>query len=398
MSDHLNKPIWEKYDHLEMAATADPASILTELRAQCPIGRSEQHGGFYVVTRYADCIAAAKSPCLTSSPDRGPGPGFPFSFEILRMGMITDDGERHRDFRLPLAKFFSLKQAAGLEPKIRQICDLAIDSFIERGEADLVTEFTNELPAVLISELLDLPFERRHEIQGWASQMVATADPEFMHKLAGYTEELYELRRRKPGQDIASQMLNFAIQGRPITKDEWRGLVLLLILGGLDTTANGGGFMLQMIAQQDTLRSYLIEHPDRTEQVVKELLRLISPVPQHSRGVIEDVEVGGQMFKKGDVVQLNWLAANHDPEAFENPDTLDPQRKVDHHLAFGTGPHRCLGASLALVEMKVMAQQILTRLPDYRLVEGGVELFPSLNRGMKHLRVTFTPGVRSVTG
>ncbi|MDR5804844.1 cytochrome P450 [Caballeronia sp. LZ001] len=388
---------WRTYDHLKLSASPDAPQVLASLREQCPVGRSEEFGGFYVLTRYEDCVAAALDSRFSSSRAHGPGVGFPNMgtlHEILPVPMINDDGQRHRDFRMPLQKLFSPRFAASMEEKVRGICDDLIDRFIERGTADLSDEFSIELPSVLIGELLDLPREQRRECQRWASALVARADPEAMQNLIRLTEHLYTLRSQHPGEDIPSKMLEFSIEGRPITRQEWRGLVLLLILGGLDTTANAGGYIFELIGQQPDLRQFLLDDRSRIAGVVKEFIRLISPVPQHARGVKEDVELGGQQFRKGDVVLLNWLAANHDPSVFEDPHRFIPERAADRHLGFGHGPHRCLGSYLALVELKVMIEQVLERLPDYQLVPGGVTRFSSLNRGMSHLHVNFTPSQR----
>lgn len=386
-------PDWTDYDHLKMAAMEDPVPYLEALRARCPIGRSDQHGGFYILTKYADCVKGARDMRLSSALENGPGPGFPFDHNgLLRQPMITDDDPRHRDFRMPLQRIFTPKMARGLEGEIRRICDDLIDQFIETGEGDLADQFSIELPAVLISDLLNLPQERRREFQGWAASFVATMDMDAARKMTDYTAELYDLRCAAPGSDVPSQMLDFEIDGRPITRDEWRGLVMLVILGGLDTTANAGGYIFNMIGRDPALRRYLLDDPSRIPGSINEFVRLVSPVPQHSRGVTDDIEIGGHRFRKGDVVQLNWLAANHDPEAFPEPDVFKADRKVSHHVGFGHGPHLCLGRHLAIVELEVMIERVLARLPDYQLVEGGTERFPSLNRGMSHMRVTFTPG------
>ncbi|MBG6119945.1 MULTISPECIES: cytochrome P450 [unclassified Sphingobium] len=390
-------PRWADYDHLQMAAMEDPVPMLQTLRATCPVGHSERFGGFYVLTRYADCVAAALDPRLSNSPDKGPGAGFPSSGKraaALRVPMHSDDGERHRQFRMQMQRIFSPKFARSLLGEVREICDQLIDGFIETGTCDLADGYSIELPAILIARLLDLPNDRRREFQGWASDLVATANPESLQKMVDYTAELYEERRRNPGADVPSQLLSLEVEGRGITADEWRGMVMLLVLGGLDTTANAGGYIFHMLAMDPALRAWLVEDKSRIAPAIPEFLRLISPVPQHSRGVTEDVEIGGHMFRKGDVVQLNWLAANHDPEKYGDPDSFQAERKTSDHLGFGYGPHLCLGRHLALVELEIMIERVLERLPDYALVEGGTERFPSLNRGMSHLRVTFTPGLK----
>lgn len=386
---------WSDYDHLEWAALDDPVTVIKNLRAQCPVGHSDKFGGFYVLTRHADCIAASRDPRFVNSIEQGPGPGFPFVFhEPLRMPMITDDGERHRVIRMQLQALFSPKEAAAMASKIREICNRLIDSFIESGEADLADQFSIELPAILIAELLDIPHDRRREFQGWACDLVASGNPEPLHKIMAFTEDLYDLARQRNANDIPGKMLGFEIEGRPITRDEWRGLVLLLILGGLDTTANAGGYIFHMIGLNPEIRQYLLEDRSRIAKSVPEFVRMVSPVPQHSRGISEDVEIGGHQFKKGDVVQLNWMAANYDEDVFPDAEKFDPDRRILHQLGFGYGPHMCLGRHLAVVEIEIMIDTILERIPDYQVVENGTQRFPSLNRGMSHMRVRFMPGKR----
>ena len=383
---------WSEYNHLEVAALEDPAPVMARLRRQNPIGHSEQFGGFYVLTNYADCTQAARDPHFSSSTERGPGPGFPYSGVIKPISMINDDGQRHRDFRIPIQEFFSIDASNAMAPKVREICSDLVDKFIERGEADLATQFTMELPAILISELLDLPQHRRHEFQSWASKVVATGDIDLIHKLAGEIDQLYDLRIQSPGEDIPSKLLRFQVDGKPISRVDWQGLVMLLVMGGLDTTANGGALALHMIGTQPDLRKYLLEDLTRIPDAAKELIRLISPVPNHSRGVTGDVVINGHQFKKGDIVELSWIAANRDPAVFQEPDKFIPNRKPNNHVGFGFGPHRCLGANLAMVEMNIMIDEILSRLPDYEVIEA--VRFPSINRAMSNLRVKFTPGRR----
>ncbi|MCB2052277.1 MAG: cytochrome P450, partial [Novosphingobium sp.] len=239
-------------------AMEDPVSLLKELRDQTPVGHSKKHGGYYVVTRYEDCVVAARDARLSSDPRDGPGPGFPFSADVpLRQPMIMDEGARHSQFRMPLQRMFSPNYAKSLREKIHHICDKLIDEFIETGEADLADQFSIEVPAILIAELLDLPMDRRREFQKWAAEYVATFSPESQLHMTNAVAELYELRTAHPGDDIPSKLLAFEIDGRPISSEEWRGLVMLLILGGLDTTANAGGYIFNMIGQSEEIRAYL---------------------------------------------------------------------------------------------------------------------------------------------
>ncbi|HEX4659005.1 MAG TPA: cytochrome P450 [Streptosporangiaceae bacterium] len=390
-------PEWASFDHLAVAAMEDPAPLLGQLRAACPVGRSEQHGGFWVLSRYEDAGAAARQPELfKSAPRPGPGPGFPFSDTYpVDIPMIGSDPPLHRDFREPLHKAFSAASARRMEPVLRQIVTDLMDDFIETGEADLARELSIPFPAMVTSELLGLPQAGRGIFHGWAHEIVATGgDTPAFASLISYIDALYDLRQAEPGEDIPSQMLGWQIAGRAIQKQEWTGTVLLLILAGLDTTANGGALMLHFLGTRPDIRAGLACDPSAIPAAVEELLRWTTPVPQHSRGVAEDVTVGGTCLRKGDVVLLHWMSANRDPDEFPQPETFVPDRFPNRHYAFGTGPHRCLGAHLARVELRVLLEEVLGRLPDYELVAGGMTRYPSLNRGVSALRVTFPPGPR----
>lgn len=168
----------------------------------------------------------------------------------------------------------------------------------------------------------------------------------------------------------------------------------MLILAGMDTTSNGGALMLHYLATHPDARAEIVAHPGQLEPAVEELLRLTSPVPQHARGVGTDTEFLGQHLKSGDVVLLHWMAANRDPAVFPHPDAFDINRKPNRHYAFGFGAHRCLGANLARVELQVLIQEVLRRLPDYQVVPAEVVRYPGLNRGMSGLGARFTPGSR----
>jgi len=386
---------WDDFDHLAVGAMEDPGPLLKELREQCPVGHSQKHGGFWVIADYEGAVAAARATrVFSSSSERGPGAGFPFSYPI-RIPMINDDPPIQRDFRQPLQATFSARSAEAMAPKIREICLELIDDFIESGEADLALDLTMGVPALVIGELLDLPPERRTEFHGWAQDVVATGgDTPSFASLVAFVEELYDARRLAPGGDIPSTMLAWQIAGRPISKEEWLGMVLLLILAGLDTTSNGGALLFDFLGARPDIRAYLLEDRSRIPAVIEEAMRYLAPVPQHSRGLQEDVEISGQHIKAGDVAVIHWLSANRDPGEFPDPDTFVPGRTPNRHLGFGSGPHRCLGLHLARVELREVVDEVLTRLPDYEVVE--TVRYPGLNRGVSSLKVRFPPGKRTV--
>ena len=386
-------PRWDDFDHLEVAGLEDPAPLLHELRAQCPVGHSDAHGGFWVIAGYDEVRAAAQEPRVFSSAVEHASASR-LRTRLLSTPMIHSDAPQHRDFRQPLQATFSARNAEAMAPAIRSICRNLVDGFIERGEADLVSELTAILPALVVFDLLDLPAEHREHLQAWTRDAVALGNSESIEGIFEYAEVLYDERRAAPGDDIPSRILTFTVDGRPITKEEWVGMIVLLVLAGLDTTTNGAALLLHLLGAQPDVRAFLCEDMARIPAAIEEGMRFLSPVPQHSREVRHDIEVGGCPLHVGDVVLLHWLGANHDPAEFPDPDTFVPDRNPNRHFGFGAGEHRCLGIHLARVELREMVEEVLLRLPDYELVEGGTVRYGGLNRGMSSLRVRFTSGAR----
>ena len=218
-----------------------------------------------MLTRAGDIRAAAGHPELFSSQaNPGPGPGFPFSSgDRILSPMIGTDPPLHRDFRQPLQKKFSLSSAEAMAPHIREIITTLIDEFIESGAADFARQLTIPLPSLVTGELLDLPADRRVEFQQWATQLVAEgASSEGYRKLSGYVQQLYNSRVAKPGDDIPSFLLELQVGGEKISTTQWVGLVMMLIMAGLDTTTNGAALILHFLGTRPDIREQLAANPD----------------------------------------------------------------------------------------------------------------------------------------
>jgi cytochrome P450 len=389
--DTMRPAAWADFDQITAAAMDDPHTMLHELRTTCPLGHSEKYGGQWAIVSHAGVTAVARDAETFRS--GSPGPGFPVF--ATTMPMIGSDPPLHRDFRIPFQARFSPGSAEAMRPHIRSVVTGLINNFVERGSADLAKELCIPLPARIAGELLDLPEESRAELSQWAARIVAEGPESSAYaQLAGFVSDLYDTRLAAPGTDLASMALTCEIAGQPITREDWVLLVLMLILAGMDTTSNGGALMLHYLATHPDARAEIVARPGQLEPAVEELLRLTSPVPQHARGVGRDTEFLGQHLKSGDVVLLHWMAANRDPAVFPDPDAFDIDRKPNRHYAFGFGAHRCLGANLARVELQVLVQEVLRRLPDYQVVPAEVVRYPGLNRGMSGLGARFTPGSR----
>jgi cholest-4-en-3-one 26-monooxygenase len=256
----------------------------------------------------------------------------------------------------------------------------------------------------VIAELLGIPYEDRHKVFDWSNRLVGSQDPEYAndengpginasYELYAYAQSLADDRRARPMDDIVTTLITAELDGEKLSDIEFNVFVLLLAVAGNETTRNliSGGMLA------------LMEHPDQRDRLVAdldgllptavdEMLRFVSPVQYFRRTATVDTELRGVEIKAGQKVTMWYGAANRDEDVFPNAQDFDVGRTPNAHIAFGgRGPHYCLGASLAKLEIEVMFDEILRRLPDMRLAGEPERLRSILIAGIKHLPVQFTP-------
>lgn len=387
--------VCRRFDHLAVSAMEEPFELLAELRARCPVAHSEEYDGFWVLSRYDDVNEAAHDPDRFTSM-KGitiPHHGFPIALPPIEL-----DPPLHRQFRSPLLDRFSPRKVAELEDEIRATVTELINEFIGNGGADLAQDLTIPLPAIVTNHFFGFPEEDRHKLHDWAVRILKTNnDPDVVGETFNYFNALYEDRLANPRDDIPSLMLTIEVDGRPISQAEYLCMMNVLFAAGLDTTANAGANMFIILARRTDLRRRLIEEPSLIPSAVEEFLRYLTPLPALSRTTTRDVTIGGHVIPEGQRVQLHWMAANHDPDEFPDPDTFVPDRSPNRHFAFGAGVHRCLGSNLARLELRVLLEEVLARLPDYRIADDApVERYPGVTRGVSALPVVFTPAPRRI--
>jgi cytochrome P450 len=259
--------------------------------------------------------------------------------------------------------------------------------------ADLVTAFAKPIPSIVICELLGVPYEDRGRFQNQIDTFLGgeSSDEDLIAAYTGvqnYLAELVAAKRANPTDDVLSDLTD-----SDLTDEELRGMALILLSAGFDTTANmlalGTFALLQNPAQLAALRA----EPALTDGAVEELLRYLTVVKMLQRTALEDVELGGYTIKAGTTVILSYNTANRDPERFTDPHVLDLRRQDGGHLAFGHGIHQCLGQQLARVEMRVALPALLNRFPTLRLAVPAEEvaLRPEVADvyGVKSLPVTW---------
>ena len=380
------------YDYRLIAEMADPFPLLAEGRSKCPVTHSDLHDGYWVLFTYEDVGHVARNP-LTFCSSLGlgiPDHGFP-----LRLPPIETDPPHHIQYRGPLLELFSPGAVARLEPQIRAIVTDLIDSFIDRGEADLATELTIPLPNIVIPRLFNLPAEDGAKFHDWAERLLGvTSDFDAALEMFAYFVGVFEDRvatPRDPESDFPSMILEIKIDDAPITVDQAAGMMCALVSAGVDTTANAGAHIFDLMSKDPTLRDQLIADPGLIPQAIEEFVRYITPVATEARVTTTEAQIRETKIAAGDRITVNWIAANHDPAEFDHPDSINFQRSPNRHYGFGAGPHRCLGAHLARLELRVLLEEVLRRIPDFKVDESGVERFSGVTRGIGHLPATFSP-------
>src|SRR6202012_3112758 len=277
-----------------------------------------------------------------------------------------------------------------------------LDQRIGDGQMDLVLDFASPVPAILTMKLMGLPYENWqiyanlfHSVMAVPqdSPENAQAIPEVPAMMQGVLE-FAATRRADARDDLTSFLIQFEFDGKRLPDPQLLDILWNRIAGGVDTTTSQTAVTLLHLGTHPQLRQQLIEHPELHRTATDEFLRFFSVNQQLSRTVTRDVVLGGQRLRRNDRVVISWLAANHDEAEFERPDQVVLDRAPNRHVAFGLGPHRCIGSHLARLMSEVMVRAVLDRIPDYRVDLAGVDEYlgnPSMT-GLARMPGTFTAG------
>ncbi len=396
--------------YADPAFVADPFPLYRRLREEGPVRRVVIAGGLdaWLVTRYEDGLEALSDTRLSSDvrdasdarllqqlPDT--------ERESILSNMLRSDPPDHTRLRRLVSKAFTARRVAGMRPRIQAVTDRLLDAVVPTGRADLVADFALPLPVTVISELLGVPVDDRHDFQRWTDRMIMRGaeppDPAVVNEawqhMRAYVTELIRAKRALPGDDLLSGLITARDEEQQLTEDELIAMVFLLLAAGYITTVNliAGGIALLLAhpGQLDLLRS----DPELLTGAIEEILRYDGPVsPGIARFAREDVEIAGVTIPRGATVLIASAIADRDPARFPDPDRLDITRQDNAHLAFGHGIHYCLGAPLARLEGDIAIGTALRRLPGLALAVEPDEIRwrPGGLRGPLSLPVTFTPG------
>ena len=386
-----------------------PHAWLAHLRRTDPVHWQDEPGGpgFWAVTRYDDCVTVNRDYERFSSAAQGTMPFELGADEVAQQSlmMLNMDPPLHTRYRRLVNKGFTPRMVRDLEESIHRSTDAIIDEVIEKGEADFVTQISAELPLQVIAELLGVPQEDRHRMFEWSNRMVGSEDPEYQAEaelamtsameLYAYASELFAKKRIDPHADLMSALTTVEIDGERLSDMELELFFLLLTVAGNETTRNLMSGAMHAFFRYPEQWQRLVDDRGLLPTAVDEMLRFVSPVMNFRRTAMVDTELSGTAIAAGDKVVFFHASANRDEDVFSDPDTFDIGRDPNPHIAFGGGgPHFCLGTNLARMEIRVMFEHLLDRMPDIRQ-DGDLQRLQSrFINGVKHLPVAFTPSAR----
>ncbi|MFD8010820.1 cytochrome P450 [Streptomyces sp. NPDC058955] len=347
----------------------DPPAELVEARGHGPIVRLTHPGGMpgWLITGYDLVRSVLADPRFSSRKDLLNVVDFEIPPAPPGEFLLMDDPE-HSRYRKPLVGKFTVRRMRLLTERIEQVTAECLDAMAAGGSsADLVTAFAKPIPTIVICEILGVPYEDRASFQQQIDTFMGgeVSDEELIAAYTATQEYLAQLvaaKRANPTDDVLSELTE-----SDLTDEELKGISLILLAAGFDTTANMLALGTFALLRHPEQLAALREDPSLTDGAVEELLRYLSVAKTFMRTALEDVEVGGQTIEAGTTVVLSYNTANRDPERFADPDVLDIRRPFDGHLAFSHGIHQCLGQQLARIEMRVAFRALLDRFPSLRL-------------------------------
>jgi cytochrome P450 len=401
------------FDHHSDAFNLNQQTVNAEIRQRCPVAWNTNYDGFWYLSSYEAVSQTARDDATFShryEPDAEDGVDYQGEMGVPRpegqpaLGIGEVDGDYHLALRHALAPFFSPGAVEKLKPFMEDQAHRFLDQRIETGEIDLVLDYASPVPAILTMKMMGLPHDNWqlyanlfHSVMAVPQDSPEYADaiakvPAMMEEVLQYTAA----RRADKQEDLTSFLIQFEFDGKRLDDAQLLNILWNLIAGGVDTTTSQTALTLRHLGAHPDLRQQLIDHPELYRTATDEFLRYFTVNRSLSRTVTKDVELKGQQLRKNDKLIISWLSANHDEREFERPDEVILDRTPNRHLAFGLGPHRCIGSHLARLMSEVMVKAVLDRIPDYEVDVQNVHQYlgnPSLT-GLGELPVTFTPGAK----
>jgi cytochrome P450 len=389
----------EEINLLDPGFAACPHPVYERLLSSCPVAR-QAFTGSPVISRYEDVVWALRHPEI-------------FSSEMeMQMALGTQrpmipqqiDPPTQTRYRKILDPRFSRKRMAEIELDVRRDANELIDRFIDAGTCEFDAAFAIPLPCQAFLRLMGLPQSELERFLGLKDGIIRphmrTRDPEEMARIRkesgsgiyAYFEKLIDERRARPRQDLMTYLVQAELGGEPLSRNEILDICFLFLLAGLDTVTATLGCNIAYLAANPEQRRRVVQEPALIEGMVEELLRWETPVTGVPRLVKQDVTVAGVEIKKGELVTLLLGAANSDAAEFVEAGHVDFARERNRHVAFGAGPHRCLGSHLARMELQVALEEWHRRIPEYAIAPGETPRYSAGIREVQYLPLVWETG------
>ncbi|MFO0690898.1 MAG: cytochrome P450 [Myxococcota bacterium] len=399
--------------------TEEREGAFASLRAERPVFFTPERGfpglalpvgpGFWSLTRHADILTASRMPELFSSAAGATSiTSLPPEFNAFFGGMINMDDPRHGAQRRIVSRGFTPRALARLEAGVRRRADEMIDRVIERGEGDFVASLAAPLPLEIIVDLMGIPesqaemvFRNTNKILGLGDPDLVASDQDLVGtalragaELAGLMKEMAEDRRKRPREDLTSQLLDAGQDGGALSGEDLTSFFVLLVVAGNETTRNAISHGMKALCDHpDERRRWAADFEGLAATAVEEVVRWASPVIFMRRNLTRDTTMFGPAMKAGDKVVLWYASGNRDEAVFDDPHRFDVGRSPNPHVGFGgPGPHYCLGANLARREIRIVFERIFARMPDLEITGPPERLQSDFIHGIKRMPCAWTPG------
>ena len=392
------------YRLLEPEVLADPYPLFDRLRSEAPV-YWDPYLHSWVVTRYADVLTVLRdfSAARTPTPEQLSSLGLAKLSPLARVmvkQMLFLDPPSHTRIRGLAACAFTPMRVSALKGRIQKLTDELLDNVQTRGQADLMSEFAEPLPAIVTSELFGVPVEHARQLKEWSANFAEMLGnfqhnpnriPSMLETIENLTEFFHktvEVQRRKPCPGLVHSLVNAELEGDRLTEEEVIANCIITLVGGLETTTNLIGNGVLTLLRHPRQMQQLQRDPTLIASAVEELLRYESPSQHTARLAPGDVTLGGKSIRKRQAVIAVMAAGNRDPERFPDPHRLDLARQDNRHLAFGWAAHFCFGAPLARLEGQIAVGTLLRRFPALSLEPGPIVWRKNLGlRGLSTLKV-----------
>jgi cytochrome P450 len=403
----------DRFRYPEAEVLAQPYAFYEAMRAGSPV-YNVPGTNVFIVSRYEDVVEASQHPEIFSSKRVWMASDDPAVAEIRAKGfpdsnsLTATDPPEHNHFRALAMKVFSARKFAALEPQVRRKANELIDSFIHDGKADLQVQYATPLPLYVIADLLDLDHADVGDLKRWSddySEAIASHSrvmprermlecAQSLTDMQLYFSNKIKERTAAPGNDTISELIRNNDEARePVTHIEMVDMLRIFLIGGNETTALSIGTLMYNLLSVPERFERLKGDPALIPKAIEEGLRHETPTQWSGRNTTVDTVLGGVALPAGSRVYLNWGSANRDTAKFaDRPEQYDPDRKAaGQHLAFGLGPHFCIGSPLARLEMKITLELLISRLQNLRLAPEAAPHFHAhpVLRGIDHLPVEF---------